>query len=95
MKNYSLNPTTENALELLRSDAIGRNKEIERFINLLDAIDDFCSIALNGAWGSGKSFFVKQAQMIMDQANPYSDMDNDTRAAVKSVLSSEFECSRG
>lgn len=48
MINYSLKPTDENAIELLRADAIGRNRSVFRFIELLGNIQESCTIAING-----------------------------------------------
>jgi tRNA A37 threonylcarbamoyladenosine biosynthesis protein TsaE len=59
MKSYELQPTYENIMATLAENLIDRNKDIFRFITLLDTIDDSCSIALDGKWGSGKTFFVK------------------------------------
>ena len=93
MKNYSVDSTTKNVIEMFRMDAVGRNAEIRRFINLLDSIEDCCSIALNGEWGSGKTFFVKQIKTILDYSNQNSDMDEGIRTAVKAAIStSDYEC---
>lgn len=84
MTNYSLKPTDENALGLLKTDPIGRNKYIRRFIQMLTRMEDNCyTVALNGDWGSGKTFFVKQIKMILDAYNPQSNMDEEQRKAVQ------------
>lgn len=84
MTNYSLKPTDENALGLLKTDPIGRNKYIRRFIQMLTRMEDDCyTVALNGDWGSGKTFFVKQIKMILDAYNPQSNMDEEQRKAVQ------------
>lgn len=62
MKSIELQPNKENLLRTFELDAIERNVDIYRFINLLNAIEDNCSVALDGAWGSGKTFFVKQTK---------------------------------
>ena len=94
MKNYSMNPKDENVIQMFRLDSVGRNDEIIRFIELLDIIKYGFSIALNGEWGSGKTFFVKQLKLILDFNNPRSDMNEETKNAVKSVVSSlKCECS--
>jgi hypothetical protein len=90
MKNYSTNPTTENAIEMFRTDAIGRNKEIFRFLELIDCIGYGCAIALNGEWGSGKTFFVKQVKLILDCNNPHSDMDEEIRNATIEAANGTF-----
>jgi len=96
VKNYSLSPTEGNAIEMFRTDSIGRNQDILRFINLLDAIDDCCAIALNGERGNGKTFFVKQTKLIMDYSNPHSDMADEARESVKTILADiNYQCSEG
>lgn len=69
MKAYDLKPTYENLLETFRNDKIGRCVDVLRFIEILNSVEDSCSIALNGNWGSGKTFFVKQTKMILDACN--------------------------
>ena len=64
MKKYDLEPSRENLLRTYKEDSIGRNADLIHFIAILDAIEDGCSIALDGNWGSGKTFFVKQAKMV-------------------------------
>ena len=84
MTNYSLKPTDENALGLLKTDPIGRNKYIRRFIQMLTRMEDDCyTVALNGDWGSGKTFFVKQIKMILDAYNSQSNMAAGQRTAVQ------------
>lgn len=91
MKNYSLKPTDKNTLELLRTNSIGRLQYVLRFITLLSHIEDDCySIALNGDWGSGKTFFIKQAKLILDAYNPISQLSEDIRDEVKKLEEEGF-----
>ena len=69
MKSYELKPTPENLLNTFLEDAISRDTDIFRFIDILNSIEDCCSIALDGNWGCGKTFFVKQTKMVMDAHN--------------------------
>ena len=86
MKKYDLKPSRENLLRTYREDSIGRNADLIHFISILDSIEDGCSIALDGNWGSGKTFFVKQAKMIMDAYNEYiKSCAEDERNIIKSV----------
>ena len=57
--------------ELFEKDLIGRNKSVIKFINYLNAINTNCSIAIDGKWGSGKTIFVKECQMIINQLNDF------------------------
>lgn len=69
MKGYDLKPTHDNLIKTFTEDAIGRNMDVFRFVAILNAIQDNVVIALNGNWGSGKTFFVKQTKMVLDAQN--------------------------
>lgn len=71
MKAYDLKPTYENLFKTFTEDTIGRNADVFRFASILDSIDDSCSIALDGKWGSGKTFFIKQTKMVLDAHNEF------------------------
>ena len=86
MKKYDLEPSRENLLRTYKENSIGRNADLIHFIAILDAIEDGCSIALDGNWGSGKTFFVKQTKMVMDAYNEYiKSCTEDDRNIIKSV----------
>lgn len=69
MRTYELKPTRANLVDTLSNDSIGRNIDLARFLTILNHIHSCYSIALDGKWGSGKTFFVKQAKMILDAQN--------------------------
>lgn len=71
MKSYDLKPTTDNLISTYQQDVIGRNSDIFLFTEILNEIEDGCAIALDGRWGSGKTFFVKQVKMVMDAHNNF------------------------
>lgn len=77
MKAYDLKPTIDNLLDTYEKDIIERNPDVFRFTEILDSIEDGCTIALDGNWGSGKTFFVKQVKMVMDAHNGFIDLGND------------------
>lgn len=70
VKSYELQPTSENILLTLEDDLIDRNEVSFRFLELLDSLEGSHTIAIDGKWGSGKTFFVKQLKMILDAYNP-------------------------
>jgi len=84
MKTLESQPTYENLLQCYEKDVIGRNSDLHKFINILDCIEDSCSIALDGRWGSGKTFFVKQAKLILEAFNPFISNDTDVEK-IKSI----------
>lgn len=65
MINYELKPTSENLKKTILEDSVGRNSGILDFIKFLDATDGNIAVALNDSWGNGKTFFVKQVQMVL------------------------------
>ena len=70
MKSLDLTPTNENVYNSLINDSIGRGEFVRQFVKMLNAIEDNCTIALEGNWGSGKTFFVKQVKMVLNAHNP-------------------------
>lgn len=70
MKTFELTSSDENIIETLQRNPIQRNKDLFRFVEILNSIDFSCSIALDGEWGAGKTFFVKQTKTIFDVNNP-------------------------
>lgn len=57
MKRLELMPADENILKSLEEDIFKRNQELGYFIQLLESIEGPYSLAVNGSWGSGKTFF--------------------------------------
>ena len=75
MSNMALEPTYENLIHHYLEDTIGRNDDLFYFVRILSELSSGSAVALNAAWGSGKTFFVKQAKMLIDINNPNSDID--------------------
>lgn len=75
MSNMELEPTYENLMKHYLEDTIGRNDDLFYFVRILSGLSSGSAVALNAAWGSGKTFFVKQAKMLIDIHNPNSDID--------------------
>lgn len=75
MSNMALEPTYDNLMHHYLEDTIGRNDDLFYFVRILSSLNSGSAVALNAAWGSGKTFFVKQAKMLIDIHNPNSDID--------------------
>ena len=75
MSNMALEPTYENLIHHYLEDTIGRNDDLFYFVRILSGLSSGSAVALNAAWGSGKTFFVKQTKMLIDIHNPNSDID--------------------
>lgn len=77
MSNMALEPTYKNLIHHYLHDTIGRNDDLFYFVRILSRLNSGSAVALNAAWGSGKTFFVKQAKMLIDIYNPNSDIDTE------------------
>lgn len=62
-------PTKEMIDRVLTDDVAGRKAELRKFVELIDSIEGNFSIFLDGEWGSGKTFFVKETERILDLVN--------------------------
>ena len=82
MKNFDLMPTKENLIDALQKNLIGRNNDLAYFYELLLAQEGASSIAIDGRWGSGKTFFIKQAELLVNAKNPVSNMDEEERRRI-------------
>ena len=60
--------TDKQILEHLRNDTILRNNQLSMLVKLLNSLKENTVLAIDGAWGSGKTVFVKQLLMLSDNA---------------------------
>jgi DNA replication protein DnaC len=65
LKNYELKPTDANILKCLTNNTIDRNDDMYSLVKLLQNIDSGCSIAINGSWGSGKTFLLNKQKCTL------------------------------
>ena len=75
LKKFEENDSTENLIKTMVLDPIDRNTELIYFLKFLASLTpDNRIIAVNGKWGSGKTFFLKQFQLL---CNYYSGLIKD------------------
>ena len=86
MNSFEMLPTEENLIQALRKDLLKRNKELVRFYDLLLVQEGACSVAIDGRWGSGKTFFVKQSMLLINAKNPMSNMDEKKKENIVYAL---------
>ena len=86
MISYELKPTFDNLKKSILEDSVGRNKSIANFIKLLDEIDGNVAIALDDNWGNGKTFFVKQTQMVLQSRISSGEELNDVKQCMEKLL---------
>lgn len=89
MINNEIQPTEENLLNTLKDDFLKRNKDLLHFYNLLCSVDDAFSISIDGRWGSGKTFFIKQTIMLINACNEYTALPSEKRECIKRAVFKE------
>ena len=93
LNKIEIKPTTENVIKMLEKNAIGRNQYISTFLEMLDNIDDNFTIFINGDWGTGKTFFVKQIYTLLTYYNQYINTEvEELKPQIERILkSNEFK----
>ena len=86
MENFEILPTEENLIKTLEADLLGRNQQLSYFYNLLLAQKGASTIAVDGKWGSGKTFFIKQSTMVINAKNPVSIIEKEKREMIVILL---------
>lgn len=56
----------ESVKTLLLNNYINRNTQLETFIRFINSFDSSQTLAIDGAWGSGKTVFVKQLVLLCE-----------------------------
>ena len=91
MNKIEIKPTTENIINMLDKNAIGRNQYISSFLEMLDNIDDNFTIFINGDWGTGKTFFVKQIYTLLTYYNEYINKEvEEYKPQLEMILKREY-----
>ena len=75
----------ENIIKTLEIDYLNRNRYLSGLINILNNINDSKIIALDGDWGSGKTWFLKSLEYLMTCENEkkYINIDNNMLKKLK------------
>lgn len=86
MRSFSMQPSRENTTSSLKRNLLDRNEDVFRFASMLTYVDGPMSIAIDGRWGSGKTFFVKQAQAVLEMHNTNINSNKQWLAEEKDAL---------
>lgn len=60
--------TDDQILHHLRQNTIGRNEQLSVLVKLLNIAKENTVLAIDGAWGSGKTVFMKQLMILADSS---------------------------
>lgn len=66
MHSIALEPNETNIKDSICNNTFHRNEEILKFIRFLQHIEGPYCYAIDDNWGNGKTFFVKETQMVME-----------------------------
>lgn len=72
MINLDLKLNNDSIKQILENDYIDRNRYLNKLIIMLNNFEENEIIALDGDWGSGKTFFLKSLEYLMN--NDYSSI---------------------
>lgn len=78
MKKIDKDPTQKELVDLIVENPIGRNADLVSMAETLLSTEGGMTYFLDGDWGSGKTFFVKQLQIVLEALNPNIDDYNAT-----------------
>lgn len=100
---FEILPTEDNLIESYSNNSLDRNKYIEQFYKMLTSnTSNFSTISLDGKWGSGKTFFIKHAQLLMsvklyeerkaDFKSIFGKYEGDKYSPIRGVISNLDKC---
>lgn len=87
---FELKPTDENVENTLIENLLDRNKTVFQFLKILYSLKEQYSLCLDGNWGTGKTFFIKQCIRTIELLNMTSDKVDGNLKEFKNKLDSEF-----
>ena len=73
MLKYELEPNDENLKETIEKNFLGRNSKLVMLSKLLVNVKENLTISVDGKWGSGKTFFIKQFKYLVDHIEDYTE----------------------
>lgn len=82
MKKNELILNNENIKMTLKKDSLNRKLVLLKLIKLLNVLDDNYVISIDGDWGVGKTFFIKQLQYLYQEDNLKEYIDEKNIAIV-------------
>lgn len=86
MKHLYELPTDDVIVSCLANDVIGRNQDVVNFCSIIDSFKYSTIVSLDGSWGSGKTFFIKQAKMLLDGTCNPKTLNDETLGGFKKAI---------
>lgn len=73
MKKYELELTEDNIRKTIENNILGRNNNLVMLGKMLLNQNENIMISLDGIWGSGKTFFIKQFEYLIKNIDEFPD----------------------
>lgn len=86
MQKYDIYPSTPNIINSIKHNDTGRNNNLYYFLKMLNTQNGNWSVAIDGKWGAGKSFFLKQCKWLADLPQETSNISDAELLALKGFL---------
>ena len=77
LQRIDLIPTKETLVEKMIQNSIGRNDDLVAFLDIIDSVEGGMSFFIDSKWGNGKTFFVKQAILLLEHLNKHMLYNDD------------------
>lgn len=78
--------TNSDLLDMLTKDYIGRNQQLSTLVRFINSFNEPTTIAIDGSWGSGKTVFVKQLELL----NTEEQFNNKQPPSIDEVALEDF-----
>lgn len=82
MIKYEIESTIENLRNTIEKNVLGRNSQLIVLAKMISQLDENVIISIDGKWGSGKTFFVKQFMHLIENIDDFKTgtIDSDAKA---------------
>lgn len=91
MKKNGKQCDAEMLIKLFEENSLNRQQKVIKFADLLCNSQDNVSISMNGQWGSGKTFFIKQVKLLIDAYSDKSTLSATQITQIKQIYQRNHE----
>ena len=75
--------TEENIKKTLKDNVLNRNEKLIQLIKLLDILEDNYIISIDGGWGTGKTFYIKQLLYLYEYEDCGSCLEEENKIYIE------------
>lgn len=90
MKKFDLIPTEDIIKEIIINGEVNRHNEIRSLLKKISLCDDNTVIAVDGSWGTGKTFFIRELKYVIENIEEY-EMSFNSETSYNNIVF-KFRC---